>query len=202
LPDPANCRNEDSPACAVISETPMIAIQPEAAADAVAIEDLLDRAFEPDRRTRPSYRLRAGQAPLGALCFVARKGERVVGTIRFWSIMTGSAPAILLGPIAVDPDEQGQRIGASLAAVGIEAARTAGHGVIVAIGTRAYLGRFGFAPARPRGLVFDTAVADDRFLVLELVSGALEGDVGPLAPGGRLRRGLSSGLLSARRAAA
>ena len=180
----------------------MITIRPEAPADAATIETLLDRAFEPGRQARPSYRLRAEQTPLDALCLVAHKDGRLVGTIRFWAIAAGGVPAILLGPIAVDPDEQGQAIGARLVTTGIEAARTAGHGIVVAIGTRAYLGRFGFVPARTHGLAFDKTVVDDRFLVLELAPGALEGVAGPLAPGGCLRRGVSRPSFSPRRAAA
>lgn len=180
----------------------MITIRPEAPADAAAIEALLDRAFEPERQARPSYRLRTGRASVDGLCFVAHKDGRLVGTIRFWPIMAGGAPAILLGPIAVDPDEQGQTIGTRLVTAGIEAARTAGHGIAVAIGTRAYLGRFGFVPARPHGLEFDKAVVDERFLVLELAPGAIEGLAGPLAPGGCLRRGMSPKSFSPRRAVA
>ena len=180
----------------------MIVIRPETSADAVAIEDLLDRAFEPKRRVRPSYRLRTERPPLEGLCFVAHRNGRLVGTIRFWPITAGGVAAILLGPIAVDPDEQGQGIGARLAAAGIEAARTAGHAIAVAIGTRAYLGRFGFVSARQHDLVFDEAVVDERFLVLELAPGALEGVAGPLAPGGCLRRGVSRDLFNVPRAAA
>ena len=180
----------------------MTTIQLEAPADAAAIEALLDRAFEPGRQARPSYRLRAEQTTLDAFCFVAHKDGRLIGTIRFWPLTAGGAPAILLGPIAVDPDEQGQAIGVRLVSAGIEAARAAGHGIVVAIGTRAYLGRFGFVPARSYGLVFDEAVVDERFLVLELAPGALEGVAGPLAPGGCLRWGVSRSSISPRRAAA
>ena len=180
----------------------MITMRPEAPADAVAIEALLDRALEPERLARPSYRLRAERAPLDGLCFVAHKDGRLIGTIRFWPITAGGAPAVLLGPIAVDPDERGQAIGARLVSAGIEAARAAGHAIVAAIGTRAYLGRFGFVPARSHGLGFDEAVADDRFLVLELAPGALEGVAGPLAPGGCLRRSVSRSSFSPRRAAA
>ena len=180
----------------------MINIRPEASTDAATIETLLDRAFEPGRKARPSYRLRAKQAPLDALCLVAHKDGRLVGTIRFWPITAGDAPAILLGPIAVDPDEQGQAIGARLVTAGIDAARTAGYGIVVAIGTRTYLGRFGFVPARPHGLAFDEAVVDDRFLVMELAPEALEGVSGSLAPGGYLRRGVNHPSFSPRRATA
>ncbi len=170
----------------------MIELGPEQPTDGPAIERLLDRAFEPERKDRSSYTLRAGNGPVVSLGFTARENGKVIGTIRFWPItIGGTAHAILLGPIAVDPDHQGRALGGRLVRHGLDAARARGDAIVVAVGVQAYLGRFGFAPARPRGLIFDTSVADDRFLVLELRPGALQGISGPLAPGGRLRRGLA-----------
>jgi len=68
---------------------------------------------------------------------------------------------------------------------GLNAAKAAGWRVVVAVGVQAYLGRFGFVPAKPRGLRFPVPVDEARFLVLELVPGALStagGRIGPARP--------------------
>lgn len=160
----------------------MVTIRNEQPADSRAIEQLLDTAFEPERRGRPSYRLREGVAKRDELCFVAEDGARLVGVVRFWPILIGGAPALLLGPIAVHPDHEGRGIGSRLVRAGLEAAKAAGYRLVVAVGVISYLGRFGFRRASPLGLRFPVAVDDTRFLVLELTPGALEGVSGEIEP--------------------
>ena len=81
----------------------MVDIAAQEPADEPAIEDLLDRAFCPDRLERPSYRLREGVPPVAGLGFVARNGGKLVGALRFWPVIIGGAArALLLGPLAVD----------------------------------------------------------------------------------------------------
>lgn len=158
----------------------MITIRNEQPSDSPSIEQLLDTAFEPGRHGRPSYRLREGVAKREDLCFVALDGARLVGVVRFWPILVGGAPALLLGPIAVHPDHEGRGTGSRLVRAGLDAATAAGFRIVVAVGALTYLGRFGFRAARPLGLRFPVAVDDARFLVLELVPRALEGIAGDI----------------------
>jgi predicted N-acetyltransferase YhbS len=153
----------------------MVTIRQEKPPDSRSIEHLLDIAFEPARHGRPSYRLREGVARIESLCFVAESEGQVVGVVRFWPIQVDGRPALLLGPIAVHPDAARRGVGSLLVRTGLDAARVAGWRLVVAIGAQGYLGRFGFAPAAPRGLSFPVPVDEARFLVLELVAGALEG---------------------------
>lgn len=160
----------------------MIEISPEGPENGPQIERLLDMAFGADRQARPSYRLREAAASLETLCFVARDDGALCGTIRYWPIVIGAdTPAILLGPIAVHPAREGEGIGGRLIGHSLEAARRRDHRIAVALGTRSYLGRFGFTPARAHGLVFSAPVDDTRFLVLELAPGALVGVSGAVA---------------------
>ena len=86
----------------------MTPIRSERPQDGPHIEALLDRAFGSDRHSRPSYRLREGIPPVHSLCFVVDTEDRIVGTIRHWPVLIGpSRPALLLGPIAVDPATSG-----------------------------------------------------------------------------------------------
>ena len=160
----------------------MTTIENEQPADAPAIENLLDLAFEPARHHRPSYRLREGVPKCDALCLVARDGGRLVGVIRFWPILVGGEAALLLGPIAVHPDHEGRGIGSALVRSGLSAAKAGGFRIVVAIGFPAFLGRFGFRHASPLGLRFPVKVDDTRFLVHELAPGALDGNAGDIEP--------------------
>ena len=81
----------------------MITIRQEKTSDVAAREALLDRLW-PGPLRKPSERLRAGRAPARGLSFVAVEDGRVVGTVRLWEVSAGPAgPALLLGPLAVDP---------------------------------------------------------------------------------------------------
>ena len=159
----------------------MTAVRPERPQDGPAIEALLDRAFGADRRARPSYRLREGVAPLRRLCLVAEAEGRIRGTIRYWPVVIGAArPALLLGPVAVDPVHRRRGIGRLLVRASLEEAAAAGHGAVVAVGAPAYLGRFGFAPAR--GIALPGLAEPGRLLALALAPGALDGAGGAIAP--------------------
>ena len=147
----------------------MFVIRSEAAADAASIEPLLDRCFGHDRHKKTSYRYRDGVPPLADLAFVAEDEKRqLVGAIRYWPIGLGSRPALLLGPLAIDPDRQGRGIGRALVFHSLEMAAAAGHRLVFLVGDPAYYARFGFAVA-PAGIVMPgEAPARLNYRVLDL----------------------------------
>src|SRR5690606_27353945 len=55
-------------------------IEPQRPTDLPLVEDLLDRAFGPDRHGRTAYRLRDGVEPVAELSLVARDDSRFLGT--------------------------------------------------------------------------------------------------------------------------
>ena len=151
--------------------------------DESLIEPLLDLTFGADRRRRTTYRLREGVAPLAELSFVALDPEdSLLASLRFWPIRVGSMPAILLGPLAVDPRLQGLGIGRSLVRHALAEARRQGHRICFVVGDPAYYEPFGFRSAVAARLVMPGPVEPARFQVLELSPGALEGLSGILAP--------------------
>jgi len=146
-------------------------LSPQTPADLPAIEKLDERAFGPARFARSAYRLREGGEPDYALSFVARVGTLLVGANR----MTPNRPALLLGPLTVDPPFRAGGIGEELVMKSLDAARAAGHGLVLLVGDMSYYGRMGFAPVPPGRLVFAGSVDPERLLYCELVEGAFEG---------------------------
>lgn len=144
--------------------------------DAPLIELLLDRTFGFNRHNRTVYRLREGVAPIPTLCYSVIDSEGVLlGSIRYWPVMAGEAPALLLGPLAVEPSLQGQGIGRALVGHSLDAASADGHGICLVVGARDYYRPFGFINAAQIGLILPGPVDPERFQVAELIEGALEG---------------------------
>ena len=151
-------------------------IQPQGHHHAHLLDDLLDRTFGTDRHGKTVYRLREGIDDLEDLAFVALDpGGVLLASLRFWPIQVEGAPAILLGPLAVEPKLQGGGIGKSLVHHGLTEARRLGHRLCVVVGAPSYYGPYGFVGAVAAGLVLPGPVEPRRFQVLELEPGALEG---------------------------
>ena len=145
--------------------------QPE---DVPLVEALVAKAFGPGRYAKSAYRLREGVDPEAALSFVARENGILRGSVRFWPIIVGDQPGLLLGPLAVQSDQRGRGIGIALMQKGIEEAKRLGHRVIILVGDPPYYARVGFAPI-PRGQVkFPGPVDRGRVLGLALADGAIE----------------------------
>ena len=161
----------------------MISIRTESGNDVAAREALLDEAYGRSRFRKPSEKIRRGRTPAESL--VAFDGERIVGTVRLWNIDCGGKPALLLGPVAVACDRQGEGIGAALMAHAVEAARLSGYAAIVLVGDPAYYGRFGFTAEKTGALAMPGPFERHRLLALELVPGALDGAAGVIVPTGR-----------------
>ena len=100
----------------------------------------------------------------------------------------GSAPALLLGPLAVDPSLANAGIGSALMRHAIAEAGRLGHRAILLVGDAPYYSRFGFSADKTGGLAMPGPYERHRLLALELVEGALDGACGLLRPAGRLNR--------------
>lgn len=157
-------------------------IHPESSEEQALIEPLLDRAFGPDRRARTVYRLR-DRPPAEGLSYVARHADgRLLANIRYWPVMIGKTPAILLGPLAVEPSIQGRGVGKALVAHSLGEAIHRGHRICIVVGEPDYYAAFGFRPASEFGLILPGPVDPHRFQARELVSGALKGVSGLISP--------------------
>jgi predicted N-acetyltransferase YhbS len=154
-----------------------VTISPVQPGDQPVIESILDSAFGLGRRTKTSYRFREGEEAVDGLSFVARAvNDRIVGAISYWHLRIGSGarPALLLGPLAVEPSLQARGIGLKLMQHSIAAAKAAGHELIILVGDEPYYSRAGFARVPVGQLIFPGPVDPERLLYLELVPGSLE----------------------------
>ncbi|WP_193367403.1 GNAT family N-acetyltransferase [Pelagibius marinus] len=150
-------------------------IVPERPDDAALNTPLLDRTFGFERTRKTVYRLREGVDPLAGLCFSAVAGDGgLLGSIRYWPIDIAGTPAILLGPLAVEPALQGRGIGKALVRHSLDAAAKAGHRICVVVGDPNYYRAFGFISASAQGLSLPGPVEPERFQVKALQDGALE----------------------------
>lgn len=150
-------------------------------ADLVAIEKLDERAFGPGRFARTAYRLREGVLPDPQLSFVAYVGTLLVGANRMTPIMCGGKPALLLGPLTVDPPFRSRGIGEALMQKSMEAARAAGHKLVILVGDEPYYKRVGFKRVPMGRLTMPGPVDPARLLYCELADGAFEGVSGAIA---------------------
>ncbi|WP_411903924.1 GNAT family N-acetyltransferase [Methylorubrum thiocyanatum] len=165
----------------------MIQIRDEIASDVAAREHLLDACFGPGRFLKTSQRLREGRRPARGLALSAVRDETLVGTVRLWDVETGCGrPALLLGPLAVDPALQGAGLGGMLMCTALAEAKDRGHGAVLLVGDAPYYARFGFERAKADALYMPGPFERERFLGLELKAGALTEAEGVLRATGAL----------------
>ena len=158
-----------------------LTLSPLTPADMPAIEKLDERAFGPGRFALSAYRLREGVSPDPDLSFVSHVGTLLVGANRMTAIVCGGAPALLLGPLTVDPPFRSRGIGEALMGKSLEAARAGGHRLVILVGDEPYYKRVGFKRAPAGRLTMPGPVDPARLLYCELVDGAFEGVAGAIA---------------------
>ena len=159
-----------------------LTIRAETADDAEAIERLHERTFGPGRYAKTAYRLRESGPHALALSFTARVGTLLVGSVRLTPVCIGETPALLLGPLTVEPPFRDRGIGFALIERALAEARTQGHRLALLVGDEPYYGRAGFKPVPKGRAAMPGPVDPERLLVAELVAGAFEGVSGPIRP--------------------
>ena len=149
-----------------------------------AIEEINADAFGPGRFARAAYRIREGGPHERNLSFVALAGGAVIASVRMTRVKIGPAEALLLGPLAVEPEWKNQGIGRHILKMSVEAARTCGHGLVVLVGDEPYYGPLGFNCVPDGRIVFPAPVDPKRILANELIEGALTAATGAVRHAG------------------
>ena len=159
-----------------------LTILPETANDAQAIERLHQRTFGPGRFVLSAYRLREHVDHLPELSFTARIGTLLVGSVRQLPICVGDTPALLLGPLTVEPPFRKRGVGRALLERALKEAKAKGHRLVFLVGDEAYYGRLGFKIV-PKGRAAMPGPVDyNRLLVAELADAAFDGVTGAIRP--------------------
>jgi predicted N-acetyltransferase YhbS len=170
----------------------MFSIREETAADVSAREDLLDTCLGSSRQLKTCERLREGRLPAEGLALVIEQTDeagarRLVGTVRLWQVAAGpGCPALMLGPLAVDPALQGAGLGAKLMRDALVRAAALGHRAVLLVGDAPYYARFGFSTEAVAELWLPGPYEAERFQGLELVPGGFRGARGLVSATGRL----------------
>jgi predicted N-acetyltransferase YhbS len=159
-----------------------LTILPESADDALAIERLHERTFGPGRYARSAFRIREGRDHVLDLSFTARTGTLLVGSVRLTPICIAETPALLLGPLTVEPPFRERGVGGKLIERALQEAKAKGHKLVVLVGDEPLYGRWGFKTI-PKGQVKMPGPVDPaRLLVAELVAGAAANIAGLIRP--------------------
>ncbi len=154
--------------------------------DEAAIANVLTRAFGQPAEAELVAKIRAGDGFDNALSLVAvtigndHHPESIVGYILHSPIHIerddgGRVAALSLAPMAVLPEYQNQGIGSQLVRAGLDAARTAGHRIVIVLGHENYYPRFGFERASACSVRCEWDVPDEVFMLLVLDKTAMSG---------------------------
>jgi predicted N-acetyltransferase YhbS len=138
-------------------------IRPERPADHERIRALHEAAFPTDLEAQLVDDLRAAGDHVPELCLVHPHGHVMISRARVDQHL-----ALGLGPIAVDPQHQGQGIGGELMRATIEQAQTTGYTLIALLGHPTYYPRFGFKPGRELGVETTYEAPPEAWMVLPL----------------------------------
>jgi predicted N-acetyltransferase YhbS len=150
--------------------------------DAPAIERLHERTFGPGRYARTAYRIREQLGHRMDLSYTARIGTLLVGSVRLTAVRIGETPALLLGPLTIEPPFRDKGIGKAMMERALRDAKEKSHKLVVLVGDEPYYARVGFKRV-PQGAITMPGPADPgRILAVELIEGALAGVSGVVRP--------------------
>jgi putative acetyltransferase len=131
-------------------------IRRETAEDVEAVYDVTAAAFAGPAGEVPEARLltelRACDAWLPALSFVADAAGRIAGHVVCSRGHVGSVPVLALGPLSVHPGHQGCGVGLALVHAVLGAADALDEPMVVLLGAPGYYERFGFRLAEEYGI--------------------------------------------------
>lgn len=155
-----------------------------------AIDNLLDAAFGPDRHGRTAYAIRAGMHWLPEFSYALSDDTGAfVGLLQSWPVALvqndgARMPLIMVGPVAVLPERQGEGFGKHLMNRLITDADRQADAPLMMIGDPEYYGRFwGFSADVTTGWCAPGPVEQRRLLARDVPGAAplraISGMLGP-----------------------
>lgn len=162
-----------------------IDIRPLATVPDAEVQALLDAAFGTDRRGRTAYAIRGAAQALAGLSFASIDAHGLAGSIQCFPVRLchddgAQTPLVMVGPVAIRADLQGQGHGRALMAATLGAAEAAGARALMLIGDPEYYGRFGFTAERTAQWRAPGPVERHRLLALGDAVPDAAGMLGPI----------------------
>ena len=159
----------------------LLQIRHERPADAAVVLRLTQNLLHADPAKRIFYHLCRGHEPVPALSYVVEANGDVIATLRSWPARIGKMTgAVLLGPLAVDPDHLRQGLGSWLMRHALDRAYRMQHPIALVWGEADFHERFGFSVEKTRTIDVPVRTSSGRLLGLELIPGALSNVAGRL----------------------
>lgn len=158
------------------------------------IEAVLDAAFGADRHGRTAYAIRRGCSWLPEFSYaVTGDAGRLLGVLQSWPVAlhrdddAAPVPLIMVGPVAILPQHQGEGLGRMLMDRLCKDADARADAPLMMIGDPEYYGRFwGFGADRTTGWRVPGPVEAHRLLMRDVPGAAalpaLVGMLGPRSP--------------------
>src|SRR3569623_3364010 len=159
-----------------------LTIRAEIPEDDAAIERLLERTCGPGRYARTAFRIREGRRHLLPGSFTAHIGTLLGGSGRRTPVTIGTIPALLLGPLTVEPPFRTHGIGRKLLERALADSKKQGHKLVFLVGDETYYGRVGFKRVAKKQVTMPGPVDPGRLLVAELEPNAFDGVAGTVLP--------------------
>ncbi len=119
-------------------------IREEKKSDKKKIFLLEENVLGPGRYARPSFRLRENLICNQKYSKIYYKGQKIIGSIRYFNCKIQSNKGLMLGPLIVDQKFKGKGIGKQLVNQSIKLINDKKISFIILIGEQDYYGQFGF----------------------------------------------------------
>ena len=159
-----------------MQEKAALLIRPEAPRDFAPIREIHLLSFGRENEANLVEKIRGSRDFNQSLSLVADFEGRPAGHVLFSRVWIQPPDpklpedvALALAPLSVHPDFRNKGIGSELVTQGLKTCRHHGYTLVIVVGEQSYYARFGFVPARPKGLEVPFPVPERAFLVAEIV---------------------------------
>jgi putative acetyltransferase len=140
-------------------EPDAVVIRPESPEDHDAIRRLVAAAFGSSTEAQLVDRIRASPEYVAEMALVAQRHDEVVGHVMISHAVVrnddGDRQIVMLSPLAVLPEHQGEGIGSALVRSALAVADARGEPLVILEGSPAFYGRLGFEHSVPYGIEID-----------------------------------------------